>query len=115
MKPSVYIIETALSAFGLVVIKSTGDAWLAVWLQLSLFLTPVVANDAMARFKAEPFLALASLMVMAVVVATVRRSDSTTRDSVLLGLACGFGHEVHARCRSHASLDACSGPIACSG
>lgn len=89
---SAVMVALGFFAFGLSVLRATGTAWLAALLQCSVLMTPVVVNDAMARFKAEPFLVLASLLAMSLLVLFVRaRSAGQTRFALLFAVVCGFG------------------------
>lgn len=86
------LIAGALWVFGRSVLKATEDARIAALLQLSVLLAPVVVNDGISRFKAEPFMIVASLLLMSVIAEFVRsRSASETKFAVLFAVVCGFG------------------------
>jgi hypothetical protein len=89
---SALVIAGGLLALGLSARRTTQSVRLAVWLQLSVFLAPVAITETASRFKAEPFLLLASVMFIAVTVAFLRGPEVSGRRFALgFAAVCGFG------------------------
>ncbi|MDP3716190.1 MAG: hypothetical protein Q8T13_00300 [Acidobacteriota bacterium] len=89
---SAILIALGLAAVGVVTLRATRSPWLALLLQLSVFMSPVVVNDSVGRFKPEPVLLFACLLFVAVMVAAVRSPNPSSRwFTIAFGLACGLG------------------------
>lgn len=89
---SAILIALGLSVVGAVTLRTTRNPWLAVLLQLSVFIAPLVISESVGRFKPEPVLLFACLMFVAVIVAAVRSPNPGSRGlAITFGLVCGLG------------------------
>lgn len=89
---SAILIALGLAVAGAVTLRTTRQPWLAVLLQLSVFISPVVVGESVGRFKPEPVLLFACLMFVAVMVAAVRSPNPSSRWlAIAFGMACGLG------------------------
>ena len=81
-----------LLVLGLTTTRATRRVWLGVVIQLSVFVSPVIFEESVSRFNAEPFMLFASLLFVSLMIIYITH-PAADEGWLMVGFAaiCGFG------------------------